>query len=123
MLTEKNQCRRNKQQMEIDVLRVIGSQQRGILLTHIMYKANINCNILKTIVDNLITKELIFKNVQIAKNGTPHNSSAYRRIQKNDNKYYFITENGKELLNKYYEGFNTISFSKLNERKINIYTT
>ena len=50
--------RRSKLEMYVDILRVLA--QRGPLkLTHIMYKANVNCNILKGYLDFLIKQGLI----------------------------------------------------------------
>jgi predicted transcriptional regulator len=44
--------------MYIDILRVLA--QRGPLkLTHIMYKANVNCSVLKEYLDFLINQELV----------------------------------------------------------------
>jgi predicted transcriptional regulator len=48
--------------MYVDILRVLA--QRGPLkLTHIMYKANVNCNILKGYLDFLIKQGLIEERV------------------------------------------------------------
>jgi predicted transcriptional regulator len=45
--------RRSKLEMYIDILKVLA--QRGPLkLTHIMYKANVNCSVLKEYLDFLI---------------------------------------------------------------------
>lgn len=50
--------RRSKLEMYIDILRVLA--QRGPLkLTHIMYKANVNCSVLKEYLDFLINQELV----------------------------------------------------------------
>ena len=50
--------RRSKLEMYIDILRTLA--QRGPLkLTHIMYKANVNCSVLKEYLDFLITQELV----------------------------------------------------------------
>ena len=50
--------RRSKLEMYIDILRVLA--QRGPLkLTHIMYKANVNCSVLKEYLDFLIQQELV----------------------------------------------------------------
>ena len=49
--------RRSKLEMYVEILRVLG--QRGPLkLTHIMYKANFNCVILKEYLDFLIRQGL-----------------------------------------------------------------
>ena len=50
--------RRSKLEMYIDILRTLA--QRGPLkLTHIMYKANVNCSVLKEYLDFLIAQELV----------------------------------------------------------------
>ena len=50
--------RRSKLEMYVDILKVLA--QRGPLkLTHIMYKANVNCSVLKEYMDFLIKQELI----------------------------------------------------------------
>jgi len=50
--------RRSKLEMYIDILKVLA--HRGPLkLTHIMYKANVNCSVLKEYLDFLIEQELV----------------------------------------------------------------
>ncbi len=50
--------RRSKLEMYIDILKVLA--QRGPLkLTHIMYKANVNCSVLKEYLDFLIKQTLV----------------------------------------------------------------
>jgi predicted transcriptional regulator len=50
--------RRSKLEMYIDVLRVLA--HRGPLkLTHIMYKANVNCSVLKEYLEFLIKQNLV----------------------------------------------------------------
>ncbi len=50
--------RRSKLEMYIDILKVLA--HRGPLkLTHIMYKANVNCSVLKQYLDFLIKQELV----------------------------------------------------------------
>jgi predicted transcriptional regulator len=54
--------RRSKLEMYIDILKVLA--QRGPLkLTHIMYKANVNCSVLKEYLDFLIQQELVEEQV------------------------------------------------------------
>ena len=50
--------RRSKLEMYIDILRVL-SQKGPLKLTHIMYKANVNCSVLKEYLDFLIEQELV----------------------------------------------------------------
>jgi predicted transcriptional regulator len=50
--------RRSKLEMYVDILKVLA--QRGPMkLTHIMYKANVNCNVLKEYLGFLIKQGLI----------------------------------------------------------------
>jgi len=50
--------RRSKLEMYIDILQVLA--QRGPLkLTHVMYKANVNCSVLKEYLDFLIKQGLV----------------------------------------------------------------
>ena len=50
--------RRSKLEMYIDILKVLA--HRGPLkLTHIMYKANVNCSVLKQYLDFLIEQNLV----------------------------------------------------------------
>ncbi|MEM2319705.1 MAG: winged helix-turn-helix domain-containing protein [Candidatus Bathyarchaeia archaeon] len=50
--------RRSKLEMHIDILKVLA--HRGPMkLTHIMYKANVNCSVLKEYLDFLIKQNLV----------------------------------------------------------------
>ena len=50
--------RRSKLEMYVDILSVLA--QRGPLkLTHIMYKANVNCSVLNEFLEFLMQKELV----------------------------------------------------------------
>ena len=50
--------RRSKLEMHVDIIKVLA--QRGPLkLTHIMYKANVNCSLLKEYLDFLIKQGLV----------------------------------------------------------------
>jgi predicted transcriptional regulator len=50
--------RRSKLEMYVDILKVLA--QRGPLkLTHVMYKANVNCSVLKEYMDFLIKQGLV----------------------------------------------------------------
>jgi len=50
--------RRSKLEMYIDVLKVL-SRNGPLKLTHIMYKANVNCSVLKQYLDFLIQQNLV----------------------------------------------------------------
>ena len=75
--------RRSKLEMYIDILKVLA--HRGPLkLTHIMYKANVNCSVLKEYLDFLIQQNLV-----------EEKTVGKKRI------VYAITENGLKVL-KYF---------------------
>ena len=50
--------RRSKMEMYIDILKVL-AQNGPLKLTHVMYKANVNCSVLKQNLDFLIKQNLI----------------------------------------------------------------
>ena len=77
--------RRSKLEMYIDVLTVL-SQRGPLKLTHIMYKSNLNCSVLKGYLEFLIKQELIEERI-IGKS----------RI------VYVITQRGKTVLKAFTE--------------------
>jgi len=50
--------RRSKLEMYVDILNVL-SHRGPLKLTHIMYKANVNCSVLKQYLDFLIEQNLV----------------------------------------------------------------
>lgn len=53
-----SKMRRSKLEMYVDILKVLA--HRGPLkLTHIMYKANVNCNVLREYLDFLLKENLV----------------------------------------------------------------
>jgi len=54
--------RRSKLEMYVDILKVLG-QKGPLKLTHIMYKANVNCKVLKEYLDFLLKQGLIEERV------------------------------------------------------------
>ena len=50
--------RRSKLEMYVDILKVL-SHRGPLKLTHIMYKANVNCSVLKQYLDFLIQQSLV----------------------------------------------------------------
>ena len=50
--------RRSKLEMYIDILKVL-ARHGPLKLTHIMYKANVNCSVLKEYLDFLINNNLV----------------------------------------------------------------
>ena len=72
-------------EMHLDILRTLA--QRGPLkLTHIMYKANVNCCVLKEYLDFLIQQELVEE-----------------KTLKKERIVYAITEKGLSVLNYFRE--------------------
>jgi predicted transcriptional regulator len=79
--------RRSKMEMYVDILKVL-AQNGPLKLTHIMYKANVNCKVLKQNLDFLINQNLIEKQT--------------KRKKRNKVKVrYVITERGKTVI-KYF---------------------
>ena len=76
-------------EMYVDILKVLA--RRGPLkLTHIMYKANINCSVLKQSLDFLIQQNLVEE----------------QTLQKRRNKkrvVYSVTERGRTVLKYFWE--------------------
>jgi len=52
--------RRSKLEMHIEILKVL-ARHGPLKLTHIMYKANVNCNVLRQYLDFLIQQNLVEK--------------------------------------------------------------
>ncbi len=75
--------RRSKLEMYIDILKVL-ARHGPLKLTHIMYKANVNCSVLKQYLDFLIEQNLV-----------EEKSVGKKRI------VYAITERGRTVL-KYF---------------------
>lgn len=84
--------RRSKLEMYIDVLKVL-SRNGPLKLTHIMYKANVNCSVLKQYLDFLIRQDLVEEQIVGKKRGKT-------RI------VYAITERGGTVL-KYFRELNS----------------
>ena len=74
--------RRSKMEIYLDILKVL-AQNGPLKLTHMMYKANVNCCVLKDYVDFLIKQELIKE-----------------KTLKKEKISYTITEKGLDILRK-----------------------
>jgi len=81
--------RRSKMEMYVDILKVL-AQNGPLKLTHIMYKANVNCSVLKQNLDFLIQQNLIEEQTKRKK----------RDIIK---VRYAITERGKTVIRYFNE--------------------
>ena len=82
--------RRSKLEMEVDILKALACHGR-LKLTHIMYKANVNCGALKQYLDLLIQHNLV-------KEHTLHKKRAV----------YAITERGLTALKNVREIYNAL---------------
>jgi predicted transcriptional regulator len=90
-MLEVKQMRRSKMEMYIDILKVL-AQNGPLKLTHVMYKANVNCSVLKENLEFLIKQNLIEEQVTVKK----RNKTKIR---------YAITEKGRTVL-KYFNEIN-----------------
>ena len=79
--------RRSKMEMYIDILKVM-VQNGPLKLTHVMYKANVNCSVLKQNLDFMIAQNLIEEQVTVKR----RNKTKIR---------YAITEKGRTVI-KYF---------------------
>ncbi len=84
--------RRSKLEMYIDILKVL-AHNGPLKLTHIMYKANVNCSVLKQHLNFLIQQNLLEEQ-------TLHKRRNTKRI------VYAITERGRTVL-KYFRELNS----------------
>ncbi len=83
--------RRSKMEMYVDILKVL-AQNGPLKLTHIMYKANVNCSVLKQNLDFLIQQNLIEEQIM-------HKKRNKTKIR------YAITERGRTVI-KYFNEVN-----------------
>jgi len=83
--------RRSKLEMYVDILKVL-AHHGPLKLTHIMYKANVNCSVLKQYLDFLIQQNLVEEQAL-------HEKRNKTRV------VYAITERGKTVL-KYFRELN-----------------
>jgi predicted transcriptional regulator len=92
--------RRSKLEMYVDILSVLA--HRGPLkLTHIMYKANVNCSVLREYLNFLIEKELVEE----------------RKAQKNRT-VYAITQRGATVLNYFGELKQALPITEEDQRQV-----
>ena len=77
--------RRSKLEMHIDILKVL-SHHGPLKLTHVMYKANVNCSVLKEQMDFLIQQNII-----------------QERVMKKERIVYELTEKGFSILKTFRE--------------------
>jgi predicted transcriptional regulator len=78
--------------MEIDVLKAL-SRTKSLRITHIMYRANVNCTVLKAILANLEEKGLITSIWLHKEHLSSHGKS---------HAFYTITPEGRAVLQSYF---------------------
>ena len=99
--------RRSKMEMYVDILKVL-AKNGPLKLTHIMYKANVNCSVLKQNLDFLIQQNLIEEQI--------------RRKKRNKTKVrYAITEQGKTVIKYFNEVNRALQITKENNIPALIY--
>jgi predicted transcriptional regulator len=81
--------RRSKMERYIDILKVL-AQNGPMKLTHVMYKANVNCSVLKEYLDFLIQQRLVEEQLL-------HKRRNKTKIR------YTVTERGKTVLRYFNE--------------------
>jgi predicted transcriptional regulator len=77
--------RRSKLELHVDILNVLANKG-PLKLTHIMYKANVNCNILNEYIDFLIKQGLV-----------------ERQIIEKERIIFSVTQRGRTVLNYFRE--------------------
>ncbi len=94
--------RRSKLEMYVDILKVLG-QKGPLKLTHIMYKANVNCKILKEYLEFLLAQGLIEERFvgkrknQIVYANTQRGITVLKYFRELNKALPIIEENAKEL--------------------------
>jgi len=96
--------RRSKLEMYIDILKVLA--QRGPLkLTHIMYKANVNCKVLKEHLDFLVNQGLIEERIvgkgKVVYANTARGIHTLKFFRELDKVFSVLEDDGKLLLTPY----------------------
>jgi len=95
--------RRSKLEMYVDILKVL-AHNGPLKLTHIMYKANVNCSVLKQHLDFLIRHNLL-------------EEQTLRRRKNRKKVVYAITERGRTVL-KYFRELNSALYITEEANKI-----
>lgn len=92
--------RRSKMEMHLDILRIL-AQKGPLKLTHIMYKANVNCSVLKEYLDFLINEDLIKE-----------------KTLKKERIVYELTEKGLKVIKYFRELQTMLPIDEENKQKI-----
>ena len=92
--------RRSKLEMYVDILKVL-AHKGPLKLTHIMYKANVNCSVLKEYLDFLINEDLIKE-----------------KTLKKERIVYELTEKGLKVIKYFRELQTMLPIDEENKQKI-----
>ena len=92
--------RRSKLEMHLDIIRTL-AQKGPLKLTHIMYKANVNCSVLKEQIDFLIQQNII-----------------QERVMKKERIVYELTEKGFSILKTFRQIETLLPFDEKNTQGI-----
>jgi len=90
--------RRSKLEMYVDILKVL-ARHGPLKLTHVMYKANVNCSVLKQSLNFLIQQSLVEEQ-------TLHKKRNRTRV------VYTITERGRTVLKYFRELDNALQITR-----------
>jgi len=90
--------RRSKLEMHIDILKALACNGR-LKLTHIMYKANVSCGVLKQCLDLLVQQDLVKEQI-------PQKKGSKTRV------IYTITEKGLTALKNVWEIYNALQITE-----------
>jgi predicted transcriptional regulator len=92
--------KRSKLEIFVDILEVL-SQRTPLKMTHIMYKANVNCRVLKEYLDFLIKQRLIEERVvgngKVVYANSAHGTAVLKFFREIDKMLPLLEEEGKTL--------------------------
>jgi len=92
--------KRSKLEIYVDILEVL-SQRTPLKMTHIMYKANVNCRVLKEYLDFLIKQRLIEERVvgngKVVYANSAHGTEVLKFFREIDKMLPLLEEEGKTL--------------------------
>lgn len=92
--TQVTLMRRNKFEMKIAILEAL--QGNPLRTTHVMRKANINCNVLCSLIEFLLKRGFIER-----MDDEPKNQHRKRNIKHYSSKFFHLTEKGHKALTNY----------------------
>src|SRR5665811_2000237 len=96
--------RRSKLEMYVDILKVL-AQKGPLKLTHIMYKANVNCKVLKEYLDFLVKQGLIEERIvgksKVVYANTARGIQTLKFFRELDKVFSVLEDDGNLLLTPY----------------------